>query len=511
MNEFEYLNHYELLGVSQNATEKEIKRAYHQQVARYHPDRYANVSPDEQAYASKRMQYINEAYRVLSKNHLREAYNRSLDTATARQQASARGGSRSGPQQVAPSPRDYQAELYEHAQEHLEAGRYMQAVATLRELQRINPFYRDSAALLSQAEAALTGKSPRATPPPPPPEQEDQSGKGTSKRVHLIPLLGGLGILVVFGIVGAILLLPQITIPEGEASEVASAESATPTTVVSPPIVSSPTVHPQHPTGDPLAVEPTATPLPPAATPTPIPPAMTATPLPPAATPTPIPPAMTATPLPPAATVTPPLPAATATPLPPDSPAGGDIEGGTLLQASPDFAGWAAMSGDGWSVGSQNGRYHISAAANFGHIWSYRTAPRSTNLSIGVDVQVHGEAAGMLFHFVNGENYLAFIVAPGEARYALEQQVGGQKTILAQGTSSSIFQQNQTGEAPTNRLVAHLEGNTIRLFINATPVLNEAFGSITPARSYGLVAVGGATSTRAMFDNLELRALPGTP
>jgi hypothetical protein len=162
-------------------------------------------------------------------------------------------------------------------------------------------------------------------------------------------------------------------------------------------------------------------------------------------------------------------------------------------------------------VGSQNGRYHISATTNSGHIWSYRTAPRSTNLSIGVDVQVQGEAAGMLLHFVNGENYLAFIVAPGEGRYALEQQVGGQKTILAQGTSSSIFQHDQTGETPTNRLVAHLEGNTVRLFINATQVLNETFGSITPARSYGLVAVGGATSTRAMFDNLELRALPGTP
>ncbi|NTV62966.1 MAG: DnaJ domain-containing protein, partial [Oscillochloris sp.] len=149
--------HYELLGISRNASADEIKHAYRQQMRRYHPDRVAAANPEERAYAGLRALRINEAYRTLSDFAARAAYNRSL---------SGHSGSVVR-QQPAPSrPRDHQAELYDRAREHLDAGRTLQAVATLREILQLNPFYRDSAVLLEQAEALL---SHRPAPPPPPP------------------------------------------------------------------------------------------------------------------------------------------------------------------------------------------------------------------------------------------------------------------------------------------------------------------------------------------------------
>ncbi|MCS6879746.1 MAG: DnaJ domain-containing protein [Chloroflexaceae bacterium] len=166
MDEFEELDHYAVLGVQRNATAEEIKRAYRQQIARYHPDRFATASPEEQAEASRRARRINEAYATLSDAAARTAYNRKLGLAAA--------SPRAHPTPAAPAqPRDHLAELYAQARAHIDAGRHLQAIATLREIQRINPFYRDSGALLARAEAA--GRA--VAPPSGPSGQKPDSGR----------------------------------------------------------------------------------------------------------------------------------------------------------------------------------------------------------------------------------------------------------------------------------------------------------------------------------------------
>jgi DnaJ-domain-containing protein 1 len=68
--------YYEILGVSVNATAKEIKKVYLRLAQQYHPDRFTNE--EEKQKANEVFSYITAAYRTLSDDKLRKKYDESL-------------------------------------------------------------------------------------------------------------------------------------------------------------------------------------------------------------------------------------------------------------------------------------------------------------------------------------------------------------------------------------------------------------------------------------------------
>lgn len=60
------MNPYEILGVSENASSEEIKKAYHTLVKKYHPDKYHDNPLSE--LAEEKMREINKAYDMLDNN-----------------------------------------------------------------------------------------------------------------------------------------------------------------------------------------------------------------------------------------------------------------------------------------------------------------------------------------------------------------------------------------------------------------------------------------------------------
>lgn len=55
-------NYFEMLELSRNASEADIKRAYKKLALKWHPDK----NPNNQKEAEKRFKEINEAYEALS-------------------------------------------------------------------------------------------------------------------------------------------------------------------------------------------------------------------------------------------------------------------------------------------------------------------------------------------------------------------------------------------------------------------------------------------------------------
>ena len=80
-------NYYELLGIAPAASADEVKRAFRQQIARYHPDKVQHLGKEFQEMAADRAAELTEAYRILSSVELREQYDRSRDAGAPPQAA----------------------------------------------------------------------------------------------------------------------------------------------------------------------------------------------------------------------------------------------------------------------------------------------------------------------------------------------------------------------------------------------------------------------------------------
>jgi len=63
-------DYYEVLGVSRNANESELKKAYRQQALKYHPDKNPG---DKQA--EDKFKEASEAYDILKDSEKRQIYN----------------------------------------------------------------------------------------------------------------------------------------------------------------------------------------------------------------------------------------------------------------------------------------------------------------------------------------------------------------------------------------------------------------------------------------------------
>jgi DnaJ homolog subfamily C member 3 len=72
------VDHYQRLQVTRDADPEVIEKAYRALSLKHHPDR---ASDREQARATRQMQRINEAYRVLRDPALRRAYDRTIPPA----------------------------------------------------------------------------------------------------------------------------------------------------------------------------------------------------------------------------------------------------------------------------------------------------------------------------------------------------------------------------------------------------------------------------------------------
>ena len=67
-------DYYSILGVSNNATEDEIKKAFRKLSVKWHPDKWVNATDDEKKTAEDKFKSIAEAYNTLSDPQKRQAY-----------------------------------------------------------------------------------------------------------------------------------------------------------------------------------------------------------------------------------------------------------------------------------------------------------------------------------------------------------------------------------------------------------------------------------------------------
>ncbi len=432
MYDFEQLDSHELLGVARNASADDIKRAYRQEIAQYHPDKWSKADASAQEYARKRAAAITEAYSMLKDKTRRAA----------------------PPVEPVPENRaERLSQLYEHGRSLLAAGKFPQAIIVLQQLQQADPFYRDSADLLYRAEFAVK----RAAP-----------AKEKKRQLPKAVIWGFGSVLGVAALAGAIWVLG------GSKTSVADGQPTTPAVAVAAPTATAPLEGALQPTL--TAAAPTDVPPPTAAPPTAAPPT--------AAPPTAAPPTdATPTAVPP--TAVPP----TAAPALPD-----DLSGPVLLSDDMNGGTWPIGDSGNWSFSFPDGRYRMTMVAGLGSVWSYGGALPGTNVVLAADVEARAGSAGLLFGFIDANNYYRFMLG-ADGTWALQQRTAAGISLLRSGD----------GLGPGRMIVAQ-RGAVTHLYWNTT-YLGEVVLAAFPAGNYGFTLASPGAS-EGYFDNLRIRQLP---
>ena len=70
------MTHYDVLGISRTAKDAEIKKAYHQMIIAFHPDKYQG----DKQFAARKTHELIEAYNVLRHPATRREYDELLDS-----------------------------------------------------------------------------------------------------------------------------------------------------------------------------------------------------------------------------------------------------------------------------------------------------------------------------------------------------------------------------------------------------------------------------------------------
>eukprot|EP00899_Mesostigma_viride_P008607 jgi/Mesvir1/17748/Mv12099-RA.1 len=105
-------DYYAVLGVSKDASEDEIKKAYRKQAMKWHPDK----NPDNKVNAEKKFKQVSEAYEVLSDKEKRASYDRYGEEGIKGgfPGAGAGGGGMGGGQYQFRRPEEVFAEFFSH-------------------------------------------------------------------------------------------------------------------------------------------------------------------------------------------------------------------------------------------------------------------------------------------------------------------------------------------------------------------------------------------------------------
>ncbi|KAF9532066.1 DnaJ domain-containing protein [Crepidotus variabilis] len=74
MSNNQFPDYYNILSISQQATQDQIRQAYKKESLKTHPDRLVNATPAETRRATERFQAVADAYYVLSDSKRRKEY-----------------------------------------------------------------------------------------------------------------------------------------------------------------------------------------------------------------------------------------------------------------------------------------------------------------------------------------------------------------------------------------------------------------------------------------------------